>query len=278
MAEYVEFNKKKVIRIVIIAVVVIFILSFSGRMFTTIPAGHGGVIFRTFMGGVDQEKIYGEGLHVIAPWNKMVVYETRQQEIAETMNVLSSNGLEIAADISAWYEPIESDMPQLHSNIGTDYLRRVVIPAMRSSARSVIGRYTPEQIYSTARDAIQDEIYIETKKILDEKYVQLDRVLIRSVTLPTAIKDAIERKLKQEQESLEYEFRIQKAEKEAERQIIEAQGKARANDIINASLTDKILQEKGIEATVKLSESGNSKVVVIGNNKNGLPLILGDSK
>jgi len=278
MAEYVEFNKKKVTRIVIIAVVVIFILSFSGRMFTTIPAGHGGVIFRTFMGGVDQEKIYGEGLHVIAPWNKMVVYETRQQEIAETMNVLSSNGLEIAADISAWYEPIESDMPQLHSNIGTDYLRRVVIPAMRSSARSVIGRYTPEQIYSTARDAIQDEIYIETKKILDEKYVQLDRVLIRSVTLPTAIKDAIERKLKQEQESLEYEFRIQKAEKEAERQIIEAQGKARANDIINASLTDKILQEKGIEATVKLSESGNSKVVVIGNNKNGLPLILGDSK
>ncbi|NCD42333.1 MAG: prohibitin family protein, partial [Bacteroidia bacterium] len=138
--------------------------------------------------------------------------------------------------------------------------------------------YTPEQIYSTARDAIQDEIYIETKKILDEKYVQLNRVLIRSVTLPTAIKDAIERKLKQEQESLEYEFRIQKAEKEAERQIIEAQGKARANDIINASLTDKILQEKGIEATVKLSESGNSKVVVIGNNKNGLPLILGDSK
>jgi len=278
MAEYVEFNKKKVTRIVIIAVVVIFILSFSGRMVTTIPAGHGGVIFRTFMGGVDQEKIYGEGLHVIAPWNKMVVYETRQQEIAETMNVLSSNGLEIAADISAWYEPIESDMPQLHSNIGTDYLRRVVIPAMRSSARSVIGRYTPEQIYSTARDAIQDEIYIETKKILDEKYVQLNRVLIRSVTLPTAIKDAIERKLKQEQESLEYEFRIQKAEKEAERQIIEAQGKARANDIINASLTDKILQEKGIEATVKLSESGNSKVVVIGNNKNGLPLILGDSK
>lgn len=278
MAEYVEFNKKKVTRIVIIAVVVIFILSFSGRMFTTIPAGHGGVIFRTFMGGVDQEKIYGEGLHVIAPWNKMVIYETRQQEIAETMNVLSSNGLEIAADISAWYEPIESDMPKLHSNIGTDYLRRVVIPAMRSSARSVIGRYTPEQIYSTARDAIQDEIYIETKKILDEKYVQLNRVLIRSVTLPTAIKDAIERKLKQEQESLEYEFRIQKAEKEAERQIIEAQGKARANDIINASLTDKILQEKGIEATVKLSESGNSKVVVIGNNKNGLPLILGDSK
>lgn len=278
MAEYVEVNRKRVTTITIIVVLVIIFLASASRMFVTIQAGHGGVIFRTFSGGVDQEKIYSEGFHMIAPWNKMVVYETRQQEIAETMNVLSSNGLEIAADVSAWYEPIKGDMPQLHSNIGTDYLNRVVKPALRSSARSVIGRYTPEQIYSTKRDAIQVEIYEETKKILDEKYVQLNRILIRSVTLPPTIKDAIERKLKQEQESLEYEFRLQKAAKEADRQIIEAEGKARANDIINASLTDKILREKGIEATVKLSESNNSKVVVIGNSADGLPLILGDTK
>lgn len=278
MAEYVEVNKKRVITITLISVLVIILIAFGSRMFITIPAGHGGVIFRTFSGGVDQEKVYSEGFHMIAPWNKMVVYETRQKEVAETMNVLSSNGLEIAADVSAWYEPKKSDMPQLHSNIGTDYLNRVVKPALRSSARSVIGRYTPEQIYSTKRDAIQVEIYEETKKILDDKYVQLNRVLIRSVTLPTAIKDAIERKLKQEQESLEYEFRLQKAAKEADRQIIEAEGKARANDIINASLTDKILREKGIDATVKLSESSNTKIVVIGNSKDGMPLILGDSK
>jgi len=278
MAEYVEVNKKRVISIAVIAVLVIILIAFGSRMFITIQAGHGGVIFRTFSGGVDQEKVFSEGFHLIAPWNKMIVYETRQQEIAETMNVLSSNGLEIACDVSAWYEPKKSDMPMLHSNIGTDYLRRVVIPSLRSSARSVIGRYTPEQIYSTKRDAIQEEIFEETKKILDDKYVQLNRVLIRSVTLPTAIKDAIERKLKQEQESLEYEFRLQKATKEAERQRIEAEGKARANDIINASLTNNILREKGIEATVKLSESNNSKVVVIGNSKDGLPLILGDSK
>lgn len=278
MAEYVEVNRKRVTTITIIVVLVIIFLASASRMFVTIQAGHGGVIFRTFAGGVDQDKIYSEGFHMIAPWNKMVVYETRQQEVAETMNVLSSNGLEIAADVSAWYEPIEGDMPKLHSNLGTDYLNRVVKPALRSSARSVIGRYTPEQIYSTKRDAIQVEIYEETKKILDDKYVQLNRILIRSVTLPPTIKDAIERKLKQEQESLEYEFRLQKAAKEAERQIIEAEGKARANDIINASLTDKILREKGIEATVKLSESNNSKVVVIGNSKDGLPLILGDSK
>jgi len=165
----------------------------------------------------------------------------------------------------------------LHARIGKDYLRRVVIPALRASARSVIGRYTPEQIYSTKRDAIQDEIFEETKQILDQKYVDLNQVLIRSIVLPPTIKTAIESKLKQEQESLEYKFKLEKAQKEAERQKIDAQGKAKANEILNASLTDKILREKGISATVELAKSPNSKVVIIGNSE-GMPLILGDSK
>ena len=161
--------------------------------------------------------------------------------------------------------------------IGTNYLNRVVIPAMRSAARSVVGRYTPEQIYSTKRDAIQEEIFEETKKLLDEKYVQLNQVLIRSVTLPPTIKSAIESKLKQEQEALEYEFKLDKAAQEAERQRVEAEGKAKANSIVSASITDKILRDKGIEATLKLAESPNSKVVIIGGN-DGMPIILGDVK
>jgi regulator of protease activity HflC (stomatin/prohibitin superfamily) len=208
----------------------------------------------------------------------MYIYEVRQQEIAEDMNVLSSNGLEILVDVSAWYEPRFDMLPTLHADIGTNYLQRVVIPSLRSSARSVVGRYIPEQIYSTKRDAIQEEIFIETKKLLDEKNVQLNQVLIRSIKLPPTIKEAIESKLKQEQLALEYEFKLERATQEAERQKIEAQGKARANDIINASLTDRILREKGIEATLRLAESGNSKVVIIGNSKDGLPLILGDVK
>ena len=106
--------------------------------------------------------------------------------------------------------------------------------------------------------------------------MQLNEVLVRDVTLPATIKDAIERKLRQEQESLEYEFRIEKAEKEAKKQIIEAQGKADANQILSASLTDKILQDKGIEATNRLSESPNSKVIIIGGGDKGLPIILGN--
>ncbi len=154
-------------------------------------------------------------------------------------------------------------------------MNRLVKPAVRSATRSVVGRYTPEQIYSSKRDAIQKEIYEETKTILDPQYVQLNEVLVRDITLPPTIKTAIENKLKQEQESLEYEFRLQRELKEAERIRIEAEGKAAANRILNASLSSNILKEKGIAATVELAKSPNAKVVVIGNS-DGLPLILGN--
>ena len=146
---------------------------------------------------------------------------------------------------------------------------------MRSAMRSVVGRYTPEEIYSTKRDAIQIEILDETKTILANQYILTERVLVRDIALPSTIKTAIEKKLKQEQESLEYEFKLIKQKKEAERLKIEAIGKAEANLILSASLTDKILREKGIEATLKLAESPNAKVVIVGNS-DGMPLILGN--
>lgn len=278
MAQQQEFDIRKILPLGVVVIAVVFVIIFWSRMTVTIDAGHAGVLFKTFGGGVDTTQTYGEGFHFLAPWNEMIIYETRQQEIAEDMNVLSSNGLEIKADVSAWYRPEYERLGLLHANIGKDYLRRVVIPALRASARSVIGRYTPEQIYSTKRDAIQDEIFEEAKQILGAKYVDLTQILIRSIVLPTTIKSAIEGKLKQEQESLEYEFKLQKAEKEAQRQIIDAEGKAEANRILNASLTSNILREKGISATVKLAESNNTKIVIIGNSKDGMPLILGDMK
>ena len=244
------------------------------KMSITINAGEAGVLFKTFGGGVDTEQTYGEGFHVIAPWNKMIRYEVRQNELMEQMAVLSANGLEITVDLSAWYHPEPSKLPVLHQEKGQDYLNRLVKPAVRSATRSVVGRYTPEQIYSSKRDAIQKEIYEETRIILERQYIKLNEVLIRDITLPTTIKTAIENKLKQEQESLEYEFRLQREEKEAERIRIEAQGKADANRILNASLTSNILKEKGIAATLELAKSPNAKVVVVGNS-DGLPLILG---
>lgn len=257
-------------------IAVIAIIGFT-KSTVTIKSGQVGVLYKTFNGGVvTDEPPMGEGFQIVAPWNKVFIYEVRQQEIFEKMQVLSSNGLEIQLEASAWFQPQSENVGSLHQEKGENYISRVIQPAIRSAARSVVGRYTPEQLYSSKRDVIQTEIFEETKKILDKQYIQLNEVLVRDVTLPTTIKTAIERKLKQEQESLEYEFRLVTAQKEAQKQIIEAQGKADANKILSASLTDKILQDKGIEATLKLSESPNSKVVLIGAGKSGMPIILGN--
>jgi len=260
---------------ILIAVVAFIII--IAKSAVTIGSGEAGVLYKTFGGGVVTDAPpLGEGFHIVAPWNKVYIYEVRRQEIFEKMKVLSSNGLDIQLDASAWYKPAYNELGKLHQEIGENYLQRIILPTIRSAARSVVGRYTPEQLYSSKRDAIQQEIFEETKKIVDEQYIVLDEILVRDVTLPPTIKEAIERKLKQEQESLEYEFRLVTAQKEAERQRIEAQGKADANKILSASLTDKILQDKGIEATNKLAESPNSKVVVIGSGESGMPIILGN--
>tara|TARA_R110002167_G_scaffold63420_10_gene179180 strand:- start:3046 stop:3858 length:813 start_codon:yes stop_codon:yes gene_type:complete len=259
-----------------IFIFIVLIIGIS-KSTVTIDSGQAGVLYKTFGGGVvTDEAPMGEGFHLVAPWNRVFVYEVRQQELFEKMKVLSSNGLEIQIDASAWYQPVDSELGFLHQNLGENYLDRVIKPAIRSAARSVVGRYTPEQLYSSKRDAIQDEIFAETKKILDKQNVQLNEVLVRDVTLPDTIKDAIERKLRQEQESLEYEFRLVTAKKEAEKVTIEAQGKADANRILSASLNDQILKDKGIDATLKLAESPNTKVVIVGGS-DGLPLILGNN-
>ena len=266
---------KTIMPLIIVGIIAIIFLSKSA---VNIDAGEEGVLWKRFAGGVvtDQPPL-GEGFHIVAPWNEVIVYEVRQQELFEKMKVLSSNGLDIQLDASVWYQPKSAELGKLHQEIGEDYLNRILLPTIRSAARSVVGRYTPEQLYSSKRDAIQAEIFQESRKIINEQHILLDEILVRDVTLPGTIKDAIERKLRQEQESLEYEFRLEKASKEAQRQIIEAQGKADANRILSASLTDKILRDKGIEATLELSKSPNSKVVVIGSGKDGMPLILGDN-
>tara|TARA_R110001632_G_scaffold102664_6_gene211128 strand:+ start:14677 stop:15510 length:834 start_codon:yes stop_codon:yes gene_type:complete len=271
----VEFKFPK--GIIITAVVVITAIVLVSKSAVTIGSGERGVLFKWIGGLVTDQAPLDEGFNLVMPWNKVFKYNVRQQELfEEKMAVLSSNGLEIKLDASVLYQATTATVALLHQTRGEDYEDAVIIPAIRSATRSVVGRYTPEQLYSTKRDAIQTEIFEETKKILGPQYIQLNAVLVRDVTLPPTIKTAIERKLKQEQESLEYEFRLVTAKKEAEKQIIEAQGKADANRILSASLTAKILQDKGIEATIKLAESPNSKVIVIGSAKDGLPIILGN--
>lgn len=258
---------------IIIIVAVIILLSKST---VTIGPGEGGVVFERFGEGINTDKTYGEGFKIVAPWNRMIVRKVRQQSVSNEMNVLSVNGLEVKVSGTIWYEPEFTNLGLLIKTKGEEYERELLDPAINAAARSVVGRYTPEQLYSSKRDVIEQEILDEVKIILKDQYLSVKRVLVEDVKLPPTIKTAIETKLKQEQESLEYEFRLAKAKKEAERQQIDAEGKATANKILSASLTDKILQEKGIEATLKLANSPNSKVIVIGSGKEGMPIILGN--
>ncbi len=255
----------------------IFVIGLSNSLFVTINPGEKGVLFKRFGGGLQVDKVYTQGFHVIAPWNDMIVYDLRIQEAFEKMSVLSKNGLTIAVELSYRYAPIGEKIGYLHDEIGPGYLDRIIMPEIRSATREVIGKYLPEELYSTKREAIQDEIFQRTSESIGEKYLTLDAVLIREVALPDKLKAAIEQKLEEEQLAFQFDFKLDRERKEAERKIIEAQAKADANKILNASLTDKILQDKGIEATLELAQSPNSKVVIVGGGDNGgLPLILGN--
>lgn len=269
-------NQKRTVFVVAAFAILLLVAITWSQITYTINPGEKGIIFRKFSGGLDKEQIYGQGFHLKLPWDDVYKYDVKLQEAVATMSVLSSNGLNIETELSYRYKPVESRIGYLHDKIGQSYHDRIIKPEIRNATREVIGKYLPGELYSTKREAIQEEIEQKTSKALAEKDIVLDVVLIRDIQLPQKLKEAILRKLEQQQASLEYEFKIARAKKEAERQRIEAEGKAAANAIISSSLTDKILKEKGIEATLELAKSGNSKVVVIGSGKDGLPLILGD--
>jgi prohibitin 1 len=270
-------NQKKVVRYLIMAAIGLFLfIILTNTTFLTIEPGHRGTLFKRFAGGLDKENIYEQGFHVVMPWNRMFIYDVRINEDYENMEVLSRNGLSIKVELSFRYRPMPERIGYLHDEIGTDYKERIIKPEIRSATREIIGKYLPEELYSSKREDIQVEIFERTQSAMEPKNLLLDAVLIRQVELPQTLQDAIERKLNQEQASLEYEFRLTREKKEAERRIIEAQAKADANRILNASLSSNILRDKGIEATIELSKSANSKVVIIGSGEGGLPIILGN--
>ena len=271
-------NQAKIMRYIFLAVLGIMLFSIlTNTTFITIKPGHKGVKFKRFAGGIVKDKIYDQGFKVVMPWNDMIIYDVRIQEGSETMDVLSKNGLSINIDLSYRYKVDDEKIGFLHDEIGRDYSERIIKPEIRSATREVIGKYLPEELYSTKREAIQDEIEESTKLAISDKYLELDAILIRSVQLPDKLKAAIEQKLEEEQLAFQFDFKLERERKEAERKIIEAQAKADANKILNASLTDKILRDKGIEATLDLAQSPNSKVVIVGGGGEGLPLILGNN-
>ena len=244
-------------------------------MTTTIQSGEGGVMYSIF-GGTSLDETYGEGLKVHPPWVRVYTYDLRVQEAEEEITALSSNGLTITLDVSLRWRPVPELLPQLHVTYGRDYPSKLVIPVLRSDAREVVGRYTPEELYASKRSELQQAILNQVKAGVEGRYVQIDAVLIRDVVLPEQIRRAIESKLTEEQEVQRYQFTLQKDSLEAERKQIEARGQAEYQRIITQSLSPEFLRFKGIEATQQLAESPNAKTVIVGSGRDGLPIILGN--
>jgi len=263
--------------IISVVAIVVLLLIFGSQMFYVIKPGERAVIFKKFSGGLDKENVFVPGFHVIAPWNDLIRYDVREQKSEETMDVLDQGGLSIKVEVTIIFNPFYNKIGDLHENIGASYVSVMVTPNVRSSVRAVTGRYTAEEIYSTKRGEVETEIIDATRKALAEKNIEMKDLLIRSITLPEKIKAAIESKLQQQQEALAYQYRLERETSEADRLRIQAQGIADYNRIINASLSDRILQQKGIDATLELANSPNAKVVVIGGGEEGLPLILGSN-
>ena len=259
---------------VLIGVGVFFLLSMAGCMTSVIGAGQRGVKYSAFS-GTEMDTVYGEGLQVVWPWQRMIEYEVRVQNENETLSVLSSNGATIGMDVSVRYSPDPRRLPLLHTTYGAEYYERLIQPVVRSVAREVVGQFEPEELYSTRREELQNQIESRVSRQIGDQYITLRDILIRDVELPDQVRQAIELKLQEEQRAQQVQFSIDRERREAERKRIEAEGQATYQRLITESLSDRYLQYEGVQATRALAESDNAKVVIVGGS-DGLPIILGD--
>jgi len=244
---------------------------------TTVDSGHRGIVFKALAGGTS-DQVLGEGTHFLPLWNSIITYDTRVHEMKEQLNVLSSNGLTLKVEASVRFRPDVEKLFQLQTQIGPDYDQKLIGPIVRSEARKVFGRYQPEEIYSTKREEIERQIYEEVTKALQGKHVIVEAVLVRDVILPEAIQTAIADKLAEEQRSQKMRFTLDKERQEAQRKQIEGEGIAKYQSIVRQGLTREYLHYKGIEATEKIAQSPNAKIVIIGSPQGGLPLVFQGDK
>ena len=245
---------------------------------SNIPSGHRAVFFDKFSGGTQLGQIYPDGFNWHLPWNRMIVYRVQLQERLETLTVLSSDGASIRMEVSLLYKPVMDKIDSLQETIGENYYDVAVAPTVRGIARSVAGRYKPEEIYSTKREELAIEVRDLLVEQMSKKFIQIENVLIRDVQIPAKISEAINFKLTADQEAQKMQFTIEKERLEAERKRIEAKGISDFQQIVSAGITQSLLKWKGIEATLKIAESENTKIIVIGNDAGSLPVILGGER
>src|SRR5947208_14727058 len=265
------------------------------HMVITVPSGDVGVLWKRFGGGtvLDPRRLKNEGFNLILPWNEVFLYDLRLQSFTESYNAISSDGVSLTAAVNVRFRLQRDAVPVLHQAIGPNYEKVLVQPGIGSLTREVMAQYTAEQVYSTARQEIQDKIRNLAEARLSEKMMEhegeeesyrvsmrdtiiLYDILVAGIELPAAIVAAINRKTEQYYIAEEYKFRVEREKRESERKKIEAEGIRDFQQTVSQGISESYLRWRGIEATLQLSQSTNSKVVVIGSGKDGLPIILGN--
>ena len=244
------------------------------RIFIPIKSGQMGIIYR-FLSGTDMINSYGEGLHIIWPWNSMFVYDVRLQIVQKEYTLLTKGGMPVEVKVAIRYRPDMRVLSSLHVNVGPDYLNKIVFPEVEQVLRREVGRLDSEEVYTSAKGFLES-IVVSSLKSAEARYVLIDDILVKSVTLPASLNEAIGKKLALKEELKGYEYRLMIERKEAERKLIEARGIQEYQKTVSQTLSPDILRWQGILATRELATSSNAKTVVIGSGKEGLPLILNE--
>ena len=261
--------------ITLVLVLTLLILYLWNRIFVVIGPGQAGALYRPLTSGTVTDYVYPEGLQVLFPLNKMTIYDTRVQVIQHDFTVLTNRGLPITLKLAIRFRPIYELVGVLHQQVGVDYPKKIILPQIESVLRRRIGQHSPEEIYTNKEGVLSNIIALAIEEV-GQKFVEVDEIIIRTVELPKPVRTAIEEKLIYEQRHLAYKFRLEQEKQEAERKRIEALGIMVYQDIISSTLDENLLRWQGIQATLEIAKSENSKVVVIGSGEQGLPIILGN--
>jgi prohibitin 1 len=268
----VNVSSGSVLRIVGAAVIALLFVIFLFAAVARVPAGHVGVL--TLFGRVTGE-VLPEGMHLVNPFKENNVLSIRTQEIKESATVPSSEGLVMALDTSLLFHLNPERAADVYQRIGPNYQSTIVEPSLRAAIREATASHSANALYTGERERVAQQIYSQLSADMAKRGVAVENVLLRDVQLPATLKASIELKQQAEQESLAMSFRLQKEKQEAERKRIEAAGVRDFQQIVSQGISPALLEWKGIEATESLAKSQNTKIVVVGNPKNGLPLILG---
>jgi len=237
-----------------------------------IPAGHVGVM--TLFGKVYEQSLR-EGINVINPLVKVHKMSIRTEQITEDATVPSKEGLTVGVDFSVLFSLDPVKAPEVYRTVGPNYVSIIVTPQIRSVIRGVTAEYEAKALYTAEREIVTEKMFTQLQPMIEQRGIRIEKVLIRAVKLPPILSTAIEKKLEAEQQAQQMQFVLQRESQEAERKRIEAKGISDFNSIASQGLSESILKLRGIEATQALSKSDNTKVVIIGSGKEGLPIILG---